>query len=115
MYQNPIDPETAIEYCHFSIQEFPNFHCRIGSHLLKSIVILAQDINAIGDLSPCINLENLWICETRVACIEPLATCRNLKNLRLYSNKITQMKPLEALEKLESLWINDNGMCMFNI
>ncbi|KAI9189736.1 hypothetical protein H9P43_001169 [Blastocladiella emersonii ATCC 22665] len=100
------DDDSVLELCHFNLAAFPNLN-QVGAQL-RTLVIVAQDIEYIGDLSYCPLLENLWICETRVHDVAPIAVCRQLKTLHLYSNRISSIRHLAGLSHLKSLWINDN-------
>ncbi|OAJ40643.1 hypothetical protein BDEG_24350 [Batrachochytrium dendrobatidis JEL423] len=66
------------------------------------------DIKEITGLETCVHLQDLWICESKVAVISGLNCCVDLRRLYLYSNKITKIEGLLVLVKLEQLWINDN-------
>ncbi|ORZ37935.1 hypothetical protein BCR44DRAFT_55697 [Catenaria anguillulae PL171] len=99
---------TDLELCHYSLTTFPDL-TSVGTSLRK-LVILAQDIDVIGDLSQCPQLELLWICETNVRDVEPLAACGGLVELYLYSNQIESIAALGGLGKLKRLWVNDNAI-----
>ncbi|KAI8805973.1 hypothetical protein BJ742DRAFT_901172 [Cladochytrium replicatum] len=77
---------------------------------LRSVCIVAQDINEIQGLDACTALENLWIAETKITKICNLHNCTELRKLFLYSNRIQKIEGLENLRKLETLWLNDNGI-----
>ncbi|KNE59911.1 hypothetical protein AMAG_05360 [Allomyces macrogynus ATCC 38327] len=105
---NDAEPGSCLELCHFSLARFPDLLPR--GNVLKTLVIVAQDLDVIGSLACCPLLETLWICETRIESPAPLACCTKLKTLHLYSNRLTTLVGLDHLKALETLWINDNAL-----
>eukprot|EP00842_Homolaphlyctis_polyrhiza_P003289 jgi/Hompol1/3961/HPOL_003415-RA len=61
-----LDTITSIEMCHFN---FPVIECINQFPFLTSLCLIAQDIKEISGLEACINLIDLWICETKLSAI----------------------------------------------
>ena len=83
-----------------------------GVDLLTSLLSLNAGLNAIADLSPLAELDNLqelWLGSNLVVDLQPLATLPSLSTLALQSNLIEDVSALSGITTLQTLilWGNE--------
>ncbi len=77
---------------------------------IEEINLTVRDIENLGGLQFCTNLNSLGLVGNRIQSIEPLSSLTQLRELRLMDNRITDLRPLTNLPLLSELGLTYNNI-----
>jgi protein phosphatase 1 regulatory subunit 7 len=77
---------------------------------LEILSIQSNRITKLENLSHLVNLEELYISDNGLTCIEGLDSLKSLKVLDLSNNQIEHIENMQGMVNLEEFWFSNNNL-----